>query len=56
MKTTHAAIVRGLAKHADVNHIIKTASDKTAAASRKRWLEDQDLMKLCRLCKQKQKR
>lgn len=50
MKTTHACIARGLAAHAD-DHLRKTAATKTAAS--RRWLEDQDLVKLCKLFKAK---
>ncbi len=52
MKTTHAFIIRGFASHADDGQK-KTASTKTAAS--RRWLEDQDLVKLCRLAKSKPK-
>lgn len=50
MNTTHAWIARGLAAHAD-DALRKTASTKTAAS--RRWLEDQDLVKLCKLFKAK---
>jgi len=48
MRTTHRQIIAGLAAHA-ADQMQKTASIKTAAS--RRWLEDQDLVKLCKLCK-----
>ncbi len=52
MKITHACIARGLAAHAD-DYLRKTAAVKTGAS--RRWLEDQDLVKLCQLFKAKKK-
>ena len=46
MKATHNAIARGFAKHA--NDTVKLAFCKEAS---RRWLEDGDLVKLCRLFK-----
>lgn len=46
MKTTHSALVRAFASHA--NDRVKLAFEKKAA---RRWLEDDDLMKLCKLSK-----
>jgi len=46
MKVTHAAIARGLAKHAD-HQLSKTAAFRKVAV--RRWLEDSDLIKLCKL-------
>jgi len=51
MKATHAAIGRGLAKFAHAP-LVKIAHVKEA---RRRWLEDDDLIKLCRLFKEKHK-
>jgi len=48
MKVTHAAIVRGFAKLADAR--------QTKTAASKRWLEDSDLMKLCKLCKNQKRK
>ena len=50
MKNTNAALLRGFAKLAELS-LVKTASMTKEA--RRRWLEDQDLVKLCRLCKEK---
>ena len=46
MKATHNAIARGFASHA--NDTVKLAFCKKAS---RRWLEDSDLVKLCRLFK-----
>jgi hypothetical protein len=53
MKKTHLAIARGFASHAD-DHRVKTAAQVKDAA--RRWLDDNDLIKLCNLFKKKQKK
>jgi len=55
MNVTHAAICRGLASMAKTASLTKTAAFEKDAAS-KRWLEDSDLVKLCRLCKKPNQR
>jgi hypothetical protein len=52
MSTTSSILLRSLASFASGN-IVKTASIAKEARSR-RWLEDEDLIKLCQLCKSKQ--
>lgn len=52
MKATHAAIARGLAGLSTTGHTKTACVTKTA---KRRWLEDPDLIKLCRLFEKKQK-
>jgi hypothetical protein len=53
MKVTHSIIARGFASHAH-DGLRKLASAKTARF-RRRWLEDAELIKLCKLFKHQQK-
>lgn len=47
MSTTHAILARGFAKLAATHDRPQLVKDAAA----RRWLEDQDLVKLCRLFK-----
>jgi len=53
MKATHIAIARGFASHAS-DSMQKSASLHKEAG--RRWLEDHDLIKLCKLFKKKQRK